>query len=193
MGSWTRFKTMGRGGSWAACGKSLSMQSPSAITTAQSTGLMTSTIVVRTQLVWKKFGQQNGGPINTITFLLLVAEVNAVQTWVHGKKETAMPRLEICKKLAMRMMPNNLNDDGVAATSPMCTWSHTPSEHVFLKWKQREGKWNQYTCTFTKQDTLYIPHPCSEFHAKTQSYCKCDPGCPLGMVCFGIHAHKHGG
>jgi hypothetical protein len=37
--------------------------------------------------------------------------------------------LEFCKKLAMRMMTNKLNDNGVAAASPVHTWARTLSEH----------------------------------------------------------------
>ena len=104
-----------------------------------------------------------------------------------------MPTLEFCKKLVMLMMTNKLNDNGVAAFSPVRTRARTSSEHVIVKWQKGEGSWNVYTRTFNKRDTLYIPHPCSECRTKTRSYCKCDPGRPLCMVCFGIHAHEHGG
>ena len=68
-------------------------------------------------------------PNRQFTFLLSVAEVNAVQNRTHAKKETAMLTLEFCKKMAMLMMTNKLNDNGVAAVSPVCTRARTLSEH----------------------------------------------------------------
>ena len=121
-------------------------------------------------------------PNRQFTFLLSVTEVNAVQTRARAKKGMAMPTLEFCKKLAMRMMTNKLNDNGVAAASPVRTRARTLSKHVIVKQQKGEGSWNVYT--LNKRDTLYIPHPCSECRAKTRSYCKCDPRHPLCMDCL---------
>ena len=56
-----------------------------------------------------------------------------------------MPTLEFCKKLAMRMMTNKLNDNGVAAASPVHTRARTLSKHVIVKQQKGEGSWNVYT------------------------------------------------
>jgi hypothetical protein len=72
-----------------------------------------------------------------------------------------------------------------------CTLGPAHCPNIIVKQQKGEGSWNVYT--LNKWDTLYIPHPCSECRAKTWRYCKCDPGHPLCMACFGIHAHEHGG
>ncbi len=108
------------------------------------------------------------------------------------KKGNGNTDVEILQKLVMRMMTNKPNNNGVAAASPMRTLVRTSSKHVFLKRQKNEGSRNRHTSTVMLRDSLYIPHPCSECHTKTRSYCKCDPGCPRCMACFGVHAHKHG-
>jgi hypothetical protein len=67
-------------------------------------------------------------PNRQFTFILSVAEANAVQAWARGTSETAMPTLEFQKKLAMQMMQNKRGDYGVAAPSPhVCISSNTHS------------------------------------------------------------------
>ena len=133
-----------------------------------------------------------GEATRAVTFLLSVAEVNAVQARARAKKEIAMPTLDFRKQLAMRMMTNKLNNNGLTPASPKRTRAHNSSEHVIVKRQKNEGSWNVYTRTFNMRDTLYIPHPCSECRKNTRSYCKCDPGRPLCMACFGVHAREHG-
>ncbi len=60
-------------------------------------------------------------PNRLFTFILSVAEANAVQARARGTKKTAMPTLEFRKKLAIRMMTNKLGDNGVEAASPART------------------------------------------------------------------------
>ena len=87
-------------------------------------------------------------PNRQFTFLLSVAEVNAVQAWARAKKEILMPTLEFRKKLAMRMMTNKLKNNGLTPASPVCTRARNSSEHVMVKRQKKEGSWNVYTRTF---------------------------------------------
>ncbi len=79
---------------------------------------------------------------------------------VRVRKETVMQTFEFCKKLAMQIMANKLNDSGVAAAFPMCTQARRHTEPVFIKRLKGEGKWSPYTHIFEKWDTLYICHMC---------------------------------
>ena len=131
-------------------------------------------------------------PNQQFTFILLVAEANAVQAQARATNQTAMPMLEYRKKLAMRMMQNKLGDNGVAAPSPKHTRASISREHVLTKRAKKQGKWNPYTRQFNKTKSLYVPRPCSVCGKTTRDYCSCDPGCDLCRVCFGRHLEEIG-
>jgi hypothetical protein len=80
----------------------------------------------RLEEVWKNTWCLN----QQFTHLLLVAEAIAVQAWARAKKEMAMPALVFRKKLVMWIMANKLNNNGVAAASPMRFQACISSKHV---------------------------------------------------------------
>ena len=131
-------------------------------------------------------------PNRQFTFILSVAEANAVQARARGKKETAMPTLEFRKKLAQKMLTNRLGDNGVAAASPVRTRASLSNDHVLSKREKNEGKWNPYTRRFNEVATLYIARPCVICRVNTRDYCSCDPGRDLCQVCFGRHLLENG-
>jgi len=83
-------------------------------------------------------------PNRQFTFLLSVAEVNAVQARAHAKKEISMPTLEFRKQLAMRMMTNKLNNNRLTPASPVRTRARNSSKHVIVK---RQKMRDLGTCT----------------------------------------------
>ena len=132
----------------------------------------------------------------TIHFFFIITvsdtEVNCVQAWAHARKEVAKPTLTFQKNLAMRMLKNKIQSNGVAAASPPCLCACTLSVHMLRKQKTREGKWNYSTRAFNKVNSDYVRYPCSSCKKPIRMYCACDPGTPLCSICFGLHAHEHG-
>ena len=131
-------------------------------------------------------------PNRQFTFLLSVAEVNCVQARARGRKEAAEPTLTFRRNLAMRMLRNKIQSNGVAAASPPRIRRQSSTIHVLKKRKVQEGKWNFTTRTFKKTKTEYVRHPCSECKKGVRTYCACSPGAPLCSVCFGLHLQEHG-
>ena len=132
-------------------------------------------------------------PNRQFTFILSVAEANAVQARARGKKEPAMPTLEFRRQLAMKMMTNTLGNTGAAVASPRRTRASLSNDHVLSKRAKKEGKWNPTTRKFNEVTTLYVARPCSGCRTNTRDYCSCDPGQDLCQVCFGKHLQEHGG
>ena len=132
-------------------------------------------------------------PNRQFTFLLSVAEVNAGQSWARARDEKPDPTLIFRRKLAIQMMTNNIQANGVVLASPPRRPSRRSTEHVLTKRKKNEGKWNPYTRRFRTCKSLYIPRPRSVCRQKTRSYCPCSPGTDLCGVCFGKHLQEHGG
>ena len=48
------------------------------------------------------------------TFICSVAEANAIYSRSQGKKAIPEPQLGFCRKLALEMLENNLDDEGVS-------------------------------------------------------------------------------
>ena len=111
------------------------------------------------------------------------------------KKGNGNTDVEILQKLVMRMMTNKPNNNGVAVASPMRTLVCTSSKHVFVKQQKNEGSWNPYThivfCENHCTSPIRAPNVAQRQGAIVSV--TLDPGCPLCMACFGVHAHKHGG
>ena len=132
-------------------------------------------------------------PNRQFTFLMSIAEVNAGQVRARAKDENPDPTLTFRRKLAIQMMANKIQGNGVVAASPPRRPSRRSIEHVLTKRKRKEGKWNPYTRRFNETKTVYVPRPCSDCGKNTRSYCPCDPGRDLCGVCFGKHLQEHAG
>ena len=129
----------------------------------------------------------------TITFLLLVAEVNRVQARARGRKEVAKPTLTVQKNLVMWMLRNKKGLNGLAAASPpSCLWKCSSTNHILRKRVVREGKCNYSMPSFNIVYLDYVPYPCYNCKKSIRMYCLCDPGAPLCSVCFGLHFQEHG-
>jgi hypothetical protein len=101
-------------------------------------------------------------PNRQFTFLLSVAEVNCVQARARVRKEVPEPTLTFRKNLAMRMLRNKIQSNGLAAASPPRIQVRTSSVHMLRKRKTREGKWNYSTHAFNKVRSNYVRYPCSD-------------------------------
>ena len=84
-------------------------------------------------------------PNRQFTFLLSVAEVNAGQSRARARDKNPDPTLIFRRKLAIQMMTNNIQANGVILASPPRRPSRRSTEHVLTKRKKNEGKWNPYT------------------------------------------------
>jgi hypothetical protein len=131
-------------------------------------------------------------PNRQFTFLLSVAEVNCVQARARGRKEVPEPTLTFRRKLAMRMLSNKIQSNGVAAASPPRLRRRSSTIHILKKRNVKEGKWNYSTRAFNKVTTEYVRYPCTECKKGVRTYCSCDPGATLCSVCYGLHVQEHG-
>ncbi len=110
----------------------------------------------------------------------------------RARKEVPEPTLTFRKNLAMRMLRNKIQSNGLAAASPPRVRVHTSPVHMLRKWKTRDGKWNYSTRKFNKNHSDYVRYPCSDCKKPIRTYCSCNPGAPLCSICFGLHAQEHG-
>ena len=132
-------------------------------------------------------------PNRQFTFLLSVAEANAVQARARGKKEGAEASLNFRKQLAKCMIFNKLGDNGVAPPSPIRFQLRRITEHERKRKLQHEGKWNATTRKFNQVKTPYVREKCSNCSETTREYCSCTPQRPLCRGCFALHLEEHGG
>ncbi len=51
-------------------------------------------------------------PTQQFTFLVAIAEVNAINSWARARKAPAEPTLEFCKQLVEKMIHNKLDNNG---------------------------------------------------------------------------------
>jgi hypothetical protein len=131
-------------------------------------------------------------PNRQFTFLLSVAEVNCVQAMARARKDVPESTLTFCKKLAMLMLKNKIQSNGVAAASPLRLRVRTSSVDMLRKQATREGKWNHSSRAFNKVNSNYVRYPCFNCKTPIRTYCACDPGAPLCSICFGLQAQEHG-
>ncbi len=89
-------------------------------------------------------------PNRQFTFLLPVAEVNCVQARTRARKEVPEPTLTFRKNLAMQMLCNKIQSNGLAVASPPRVRVCKSSVHMLRKRKTREGKWNYSTCEYER-------------------------------------------
>ena len=59
-------------------------------------------------------------PTRQFTFICSVTEASAVYPRARGRKAIPEPQLEFCRKLALGMLENNLDDEGVSINYPIC-------------------------------------------------------------------------
>ena len=107
-------------------------------------------------------------------------------------KEVPEPTLTFRRKLAMRMLTNKLQSNGIAAASPPRLQRRSSTIHILKKRKVKEGKWNYSPRKFNEVNTEYVRYPCTKCKKGVSMYCSCDPGATLCLVCYGLHAQEHG-
>ena len=64
-------------------------------------------------------------------------------------------------KLAMQMMTNKIQENGVVIASPPHCPCRRSTVHMLTKHQKNQGKWNPYMRKFQECKTLYAVHPCS--------------------------------
>ena len=131
-------------------------------------------------------------PNRQFTFLLSVAEANAVQVRARARKENAEPSLDFRKQLAKCMLTNKIGDNGVVVPSPIVARLRRNTERDRKRKGVNEGKWNPSKRCFNTVKTEYLREKCTDCSQTTREYCSCNPGRPLCRGCFALHAEQHG-
>ena len=131
-------------------------------------------------------------PNQQFTFLLSVAEANAVQVRARARKENAEPSLDFRKQLAKCMLTNKIGDNGVVVPSPIVARLRRNTERDRKRKGVNEGKWNPSKRCFNTVKTEYLREKCTDCSQTTREYCSCNPGRPLCRGCFALHAEQHG-
>ena len=130
-------------------------------------------------------------PTRQFTFICSSAEANTVYSRPRGRKAIPEPQLEFCKKLALGMLENNLDDEGVSIIYP----SHHKKRsigpgrpgHELVSCPTHAGMWNTGDNRWTKIKIEYVEIKCVTCKTKTRTYCRCNKKVPMCTQCYGIH------
>jgi hypothetical protein len=133
-------------------------------------------------------------PNQQFTFLLLVAEANAVQSQAHGRKEGRKEGAELTLNFQKQLakMFNKLGDNDVAPTSPICFELRRTAKHEQQRKLVGEGKWNATTQSFNQVKTPYLRKKIFNCAQTMREYCSCAPARTLCRGCFALNLEEHG-
>ena len=133
-------------------------------------------------------------PTRQFTFICSVAESNAVMSRARARKDTPTPQLEFRRTLALKMMTNNITNEGMTVSAPMKSRKRSlgqgDPEHELLTRPNFTGKWSTDANTWTKVSTQYAKIKCSGCNTKIRTYCTCNKKVPLCTQCYGVHFAK---
>ena len=124
-----------------------------------------------------------------MAFLLGISEVNAVNAKARATKKPAEPQLIFRKKLALKMMTNQLLNDGSNPGSPRklkrrSTIESTMMTHEFQTKPPFAGVWKG--CRSTQVKPKYQKYGCL-CGMQCCTYCKCNKCQPMCVACFDEH------
>ena len=108
------------------------------------------------------------------TFICSVAEDNAVYSRARGKKAIPEPQIEFCRKLALGMLENNSDYEGVSINYPICheKRSRGPGSpgHDLVSRPTHTGMWDTGDNGWTKTKTEYVKIKCATCKTKIRTY-----------------------
>ncbi|KAL7467273.1 hypothetical protein ACHAXS_007534 [Conticribra weissflogii] len=129
-------------------------------------------------------------PTRQFTFLLAIAEVNAVNSRARARKEPAEPQLKFRRELAEGMINNNLDNAGnvivVPAAMPRQRRS-TRANHVLESRPVFRGKWDISKNKWSKAKQKYQKVRCDFCGFKCRTFCTCDKKVTMCVNCFADH------
>lgn len=130
-------------------------------------------------------------PMRQFTFLCLIAEVNAIQSWARVKNKTSMPQLDFHQKLAQQMMENTIDMPVIPDLPSICLRSrHRNADHALTKQKRGKGKWSPTCRCFNVVMSEYVRLRCHGCQKQIRTYCACDPLTPLCTCCHTLHCQE---
>ena len=125
------------------------------------------------------------------TFILSVAEANFVYSGARGRKAIPEPQLEFCRKLALGMLENNLDDEGVSINYHICHKKRSRGPvspgHELVSRPTHTGMWNTGDNGWTKTKTEYVKIKFATCKTKIRTYCNCNNDVPMCTQCYGLH------
>ena len=99
-------------------------------------------------------------PTQKFTFICSVVKANAVYSRARGRKAITEPKIEFCKKIALGMLENNLDDEGMSINSPIFRKERYKgpgsSGHELVSCPTHTGMWNTGDNGWTKTRTEYV-------------------------------------
>ena len=109
--------------------------------------------------------------------------------------ETPTEQLKFRRALAMKMLENNIRDDGVNIGSPR---RHTKRsrlskvcEHKLQTRPKFTGEWKTVDNWWSKVKTEYMKTKCAHCSKKVRTYCKCNQQMTLCSECYADHVSAH--
>ena len=124
------------------------------------------------------------------TFICSVVKANAVYSKARGRKAIPEPQLEFCRKLALGMSENNLDDEGVSINSTIRRnkWSRGPGipGYELVSRPTHTGMWNTGDNGGTKTKTEYVKIKCATCKTKIITYCNWNKKVPMCTQCYGV-------
>ena len=130
-------------------------------------------------------------PNRQFTFLMLVTEVNAIQSRARARKLPAESQMEFRRKLAMKMLENKVNETGESPMSPMRRRKRALDEvedpHQCMTRPLNTGKWDFKQNRWSQTKSLYSKMACIECGQLCRTYCACNKSKTMCLPCWGDH------
>ena len=135
-------------------------------------------------------------PNRQFTFLVSVAEVNALNAGARARKEAAPSQLKFRKALAKGMLENVLDVNG-----------NVPQPHARLRKrkgattkhkrmtrpKYTGGKWDSGKNSWSTVGSKYLKSSCVSCGFECRTYCLCNPKVTMCPGCIGMHIRDEDG
>ncbi len=132
-------------------------------------------------------------PTRQFTFLVAIAEVNAINSQARARKAPAEPTLEFRKQLAEKMIHNKLDSNGnvtVEVTAPTLRKTRSKNKHELVCRPHFRGKWDPKKKNWAKVKQKYQKVRCDNCGFKCRTFCSCDRSVTLCNNCFADHKPK---
>ena len=128
-------------------------------------------------------------PTRQFTFIFSVSEANAVYSRARGRKAIPEPQLEFRRKLALGMLENNLDDEGVRINYSISHKKRSrgtgrPGNELVSR-PTHTGMWNTGDNGWTKTKTEYVKIKCATYKTKIRTCCNCNKKVPMCTQCYG--------
>ena len=128
------------------------------------------------------------------TFLLSIAEVNAVNSRARARDTTAEPMLDFRRQLAKAMLENKIDNQGQLHCSPIRPRKRSRMSYVemheLLTKPEYTGKWDNLTNDWKKVGTKYLKGCCATCTFLCRTYCSCNKKAIMCRKCWGDHKQE---